>query len=71
MTGLPQVRVELFSILRRENGKFTTLGALLTLTIALVLFRRFRAVMVVTLGPILVLGFTNAVHLSFEFARLI
>ncbi len=53
MTGIPPLRVEIFSAVQSENQKYMVIGSLLAFAMAFVLFRKLRLVMIASIGPIL------------------
>jgi len=53
MTGLPQLRADIYHCVRREEIRFTMLGALVAVCIAVYLFRRPAAVLIVSVPPLL------------------
>jgi predicted RND superfamily exporter protein len=97
LTGVPPIRVEIFAAVQRESVKFMLVGAVLAFSMALILFRRFWAVVIVASAPILgsfwtfglmgligekvnvinsvlptlvmVIGFTDSVHLMVDIRR--
>lgn len=52
ITGLPQLRADIYASIRRDQFLFTTLGACIALAIATLLFRRPAAVLVVCVPPV-------------------
>jgi len=53
VTGVPPMRMEIFQMVRRESNRFIVIGSVLGFTMALILFRRFWAVMIVASAPML------------------
>jgi len=53
MTGLPQLRADIYHCVRREEIRFTMLGAIVAVSIAIYLFRRPAAVLIVSVPPLL------------------
>ncbi|MEZ6070376.1 MAG: efflux RND transporter permease subunit [Pirellulales bacterium] len=94
LTGVPPIRVEVFSAVRRDSVRFMFLGIVSAGLMAVVLFRRLAAVVIVAAAPwlgtywtlgamglvgekinlintvmptlVMVVGFTDAVHLMFD-----
>jgi predicted RND superfamily exporter protein len=52
VTGTPALQVEIVQSMRRDIFSFSTLGTLVAIVIAVVLFRRMAAVFLVAIGPI-------------------
>ena len=52
ITGIPSLRVDIYQAVRRDQALFTLIGAGVSLLIAIVLFRRFAAVVIVTVPPL-------------------
>lgn len=53
LTGVPPIRYEIFSSIRRDSSRFMIIGTFLAFIMATVLFRRFWAVMTVAIPPLL------------------
>lgn len=53
LTGVPTIRYEIFSSIRRDSVRFMLIGTLLAFVMASILFRRFWAVIAVAVPPIL------------------
>ncbi len=94
LTGVPPIRSEIFAAVKRDGRRFVLIGVVLAIAMAVVLFRRFWAVVVVAGAPItaavwlmgamgwfgaklnvintilptlvMVIGFTDAVHLMVD-----
>jgi len=58
VTGHPAIWVDLFSNSQRETLKFSGLGSLVAVVIAIILFRRPAAVVIAVAGPVLGVTFT-------------
>ena len=53
MTGIPRLRVDIYHAVRRDQAFFICCGVLVAVLIALVLFRRPAAVLIVSVGPVI------------------
>ncbi len=53
LTGVPCIRVEIYSMVQRETQRFVVIGVVLAFSMAIFLFRQFWASIVVAIGPIL------------------
>ncbi len=53
LTGVPPIRYEIFSSIRRDSFRFMFIGTVLAFGMATLLFRRFWAVMAVAIPPLL------------------
>lgn len=53
MTGLPQLRIDIYHCVRREEIRFTLMGAIAAIAIAGYLFRRPVAVVIVSAPPLI------------------
>lgn len=53
LTGVPPIRYEIFSSIRRDSSRFMIIGTFLAFIMATALFRRFWAVMTVAIPPLL------------------
>ncbi len=53
LTGVPPIRYEIFSSIRRDSVRFMLIGTVLAFFMATVLFRRFWAVIAVATPPVL------------------
>lgn len=53
LTGVPPIRVEIFDSIQQESQRFMFIGTGLAFVMAIILFRRFWAVIIVASAPIL------------------
>lgn len=53
MTGIPKLRVDIYYAIQRDQLIFLSIGAFLAIAIAVVMFRRVAAVVIVCVGPAL------------------
>lgn len=53
LTGVPPIRYEIFSSIRRDSFRFMLIGTFLAFIMATILFRRFWAVLTVAIPPLL------------------
>lgn len=53
LTGVPSIRVEIYSAVQRESNRFIFIGAGLGFVMAMALFRQFAAAVIVAAAPIL------------------
>ena len=53
LTGVPPIRYEIFSSIRRDSVRFMLIGTVLAFIMATILFRRFWAVIAVATPPVL------------------
>ncbi len=97
LTGIPAVRVDIFQTIGREQSIFLLLGGLFGFTVSALIYRRWAAVIIVAIPPmvgvlwtlgtlgwlgaklniintvlptlILVIGFTDTMHLMYDLRR--
>ncbi len=97
LTGVPPIRYEIFSAIRRDSQLFMIVGAALSFVMATVIFRRISPVLIVSIPPVLaavwtvgllgllgipfnvintilpmlvmIVGFTDSVHLMYDIRR--
>ena len=53
MTGIPRLRVDIYHAVRRDQAFFICFGVFIATLIALILFRRPMAVLIVSAGPVI------------------